>query len=63
MTDKILINKAGTEAKVVFDHKTITLYHSEGRVLELVQELILDPVAKANYDPEEVTQVIFKETA
>jgi hypothetical protein len=57
MLDKIVLSQDRREALIVTDDKTWTLWHSEGKVMELVNEMIIEPMER-RARMEEDTQVI-----
>lgn len=56
MIDKIVLSKDKRSALVVFDNKSFNLYHSEGKVMDLVEEMFLNPIRRIE-SSEETTQV------
>lgn len=57
MLDKIVLSSDRKTATVITDDKTFTLYHSEGKVIDLVNELIIEPIERRER-AEETTEVI-----
>lgn len=42
---KVILNRARTEAMVILDTKCFTFHHDEGLVMDLVTEMIFEPIA------------------
>ena len=57
MIDKVIISSDGKRATIIFDHKNFNLYHSESKVIDLVNEFIFEPMDRLARR-EEVTEVI-----
>jgi hypothetical protein len=57
MLDKIVLSKDRKTAVVVFDNKSFTLYHSVGKVMDLIEEIIIQP-AELQERCDEITAVI-----
>ena len=49
MLDKIVLSKDRREAWITYDnHKTVTFWHSDGLVMDIVNELIVEPTNLAD---------------
>ena len=57
MLDKIVVSQDRKSATVITDEKTYTLYHSDGQVVALVNEFVLEPMARSARMDED-TQII-----
>ena len=57
MIDKIVVSADRTRATVVLDNKSFNLHHSDGLVMELVEEMFLNPLRRALAE-DEVTEEI-----
>ena len=57
MIDRIIISSDRRSATVVTDTKSYNLYHSEGRVMDLVYDFVLRPVILSE-ESDVVTEVI-----
>lgn len=57
MIDRIVLSRDGKRATIVFDDRCFNLYHSDGRVMELVDEMVLNPI-RIMLAEDEVTQEI-----
>ena len=61
MLDKIIVSVDRKTALIVFDTHSVTFTHSEGKVIELVNEILLEPSIKLDdryRSAEEITLVI-----
>jgi hypothetical protein len=64
---RIVVSRDRCSASVITDSKTYHIYHSDGKVIELVTEMVLEPI-NLQERSEEITEVLelqltFKEIA
>jgi hypothetical protein len=68
MLDKIVLNRDRTEATIHYDTHSISFYHSEGLVVDLLADVLFEPSARIERSYEETMEIdiqlhLFKDVA
>lgn len=64
MLDKIIVSSDRKTGRVYYQTHSVGFYHSEGKVLELIQEIVIQPILflERRYEcAEEITEVIVQD--